>query len=80
MKLLKNKQVYKIVDLSKRWKVIKNHCVFNIKFDGYYRSWLIAKNFSQIKEINFNELFSIVVHYEITCFWLLKIEISIELI
>jgi len=70
MKLLKDRKIYKISDLSKRWKLIKNYWVFNIKFDSYYRSWLIAKIFSQIKEIDFDELFSTVVHYEITYLFL----------
>jgi len=52
------------VDLSKRRKVINNHWVFNIKSDGHYRSWLVAKGFSQIKRIKFDELFSPVVCYE----------------
>ena len=38
--------------------------MFNIKSDGYYRAQLAAKEFSQIKEINFDELFSPVVCYE----------------
>jgi len=70
IKLLKDKKIYKISDLSKRWKLIKNHWVFNIKFDSYYRSWLIAKIFCQIKEIDFDELFSTVVHYETTYLFL----------
>ena len=44
--------------------MIKNYWVFNIKSDGYYRSQLVAKGFSQVKEINFDELFSLVVNYE----------------
>ena len=38
--------------------------MFNIKSYGCYKSQLVAKGFSQIKEINFDELFSLVVHYE----------------
>jgi len=38
--------------------------VFNIKFDGCYRSKLVAKEFFQVKEIDFDELFSLVVCYE----------------
>ena len=44
--------------------------MFNIKFDSHYRSWLIAKGFYQIKEINFDELFSLVVCYGITYLFL----------
>jgi len=38
--------------------------VFNIKPNGRYRSHLVAKGFSQVKGINFDELFSLVVCYE----------------
>jgi len=37
--------------------------VFNIKPDGRYRSRLVAKGFSQVEGINFDELFSPVVHF-----------------
>ena len=58
------------MNLSKERKVIMNHCMFNIKFDGCYRSQLIVKGFSQVEEINFDELFSPVVHYETVCLYL----------
>jgi len=38
--------------------------VFNIKSDGHYRFQLVTKEFSQIKGIDFDELFSPIVHYE----------------
>jgi len=57
--------VYKVVDFSKRRKVIKNHWIFNIKSDGHYKSQLVAKEFSQVKKIDFDELFSLVVCYKI---------------
>ena len=59
LKSLKNRDVYEIVDLPKRRKVVKNHWVFNIKSDGHYRSHLVAKEFSQVKGIDFDELFSL---------------------
>jgi len=68
--LLKNRSIYEVVDLSKKIKVIKNHWVFNIKSDGYYRSWLVAKGFSQVKGIDFDKLFSLVVYYETVCLFL----------
>jgi len=64
LKLLKDRDVYEIVDLPKRRKVVKNCWVFNIKPDGHYQSCLVAKGFSQVEGINFDELFSPVVHYE----------------
>ena len=46
LKLLKDKDVYEIVDLPKERKVVKNHWVFNIKPDSCYQSCLVAKGFS----------------------------------
>jgi len=64
LKSLKDRDVYEIVDLPKKRKAVKNHWVFNIKPDGHYRSCLVAKGFSQVEGINFDELFSPVVRYE----------------
>jgi len=58
------------VDLPKGRKVIKNCWVFNIKSNSHYRSQLVAKEFFQIKEVNFDDLFSPVVYYEIVCLFL----------
>ena len=58
------------MDLLKRRKVIKNCQIFNIKFDNHYKSQLVVKEFSQAKEIDFDELFSLVVCYEILCLFL----------
>ena len=44
--------------------------MFNIKSDGGYRSQLVTKEFSQVKEIDFNELFSSVGCYETACLFL----------
>ena len=44
--------------------------MFNIKSHSCYRSLLVVKEFSQIKEINFDELFSLVVHYETACLFI----------
>jgi len=38
--------------------------VFNIKPDGYYQSRFVAKGFSQVEGIGFDELFSPVVCYK----------------
>jgi len=64
LKSLKDKDVYKIVDLPKGRKAVKNCWVFNIKPNGCYQSRLVAKGFSQVKGIDFDELFSLVVCYE----------------
>ena len=64
LKLLKDRDVYEIVNLPKGKKVVKNCQVFNIKPDSYYRSHLVAKGFSQVEGIDFDELFSPVVCYK----------------
>jgi len=66
LKSLKNRDVYEIVDLPKGRKAVKNRWVFNIKPDGHYQSCLVAKGFSQVESIDFNKLFSLVVHYKTT--------------
>ena len=66
LKSLKDRDIYDVVDLSKERRVVKNHWVCNIKPDGCYQSCLVAKGFSQVKGIDFDELFSPVVHYETT--------------
>jgi len=55
LKSLKDRDVYEIVDLPKRKKAVKNRWVFNIKPDGRYQSHLVAKGFSQVKSIDFDE-------------------------
>ena len=66
LKSLKDRDVYEIVNLPKGRKAVKNCWVFNIKPDGHYRSRLVAKGFSQVKGIDFDELFSPIVYYETT--------------
>jgi len=66
LKSLKDRDIYEIVDLPKRRKVVKNCWVFNIKPDSHYQSHFIAKGFSQVEGINFDELFSPVVCYKTT--------------
>ena len=66
LKLLKDRDVYEIKDLPKERKVVKNCWVFNIKPDSYYQSRFVAKGFSQVKGIDFDELFSSVVCYKTT--------------
>ena len=64
LRALKKRDVYSIVDLPQGRKAIKNRWVFNIKSDGRKRARLVAKGFSQIEGIDFDELFSPVVRYE----------------
>jgi len=64
LKSLKDRGVYDVVDLPKERRAVKNCWVFNIKPDGCYQSHLVAKEFSQVEGIDFDELFSPVVCYE----------------
>ena len=52
------------MELLKGRKLIKNHWVFDRKTDGRKKAHLVAKGFSQIEGIDFNEVFSPVVHFE----------------
>ena len=56
--------IFKLTDLPKGRKVIKNRWVFNIKQDGQKKAHLVAKGFSQMEGIDFNEIFSPVVRFE----------------
>ena len=76
LKSLKNKDVYEIIDLSKRKKTVKNCWVFNIKPDSYYWSRLVAKGFSQVESIDFDKLFSPVVCYK--TMWLFLAIVALE--
>ena len=61
---LRKRGVYELVDLPKGRKAIGNRWVFNTKSDGHLHARLVAQGFSQVKGIDFDELFSPVVRYE----------------
>jgi Reverse transcriptase (RNA-dependent DNA polymerase) len=56
--------VFKLTDLSKGHKIIGCRWVFDIKSDGRKKARLVAQGFLQVEGIDFNELFSPVVHFE----------------
>ena len=57
-------KVFELTDLPKGRQVIKNSWVFDIKQDSQKKACLVAKGFSQVEGIDFNEIFSPVVHFE----------------
>jgi hypothetical protein len=67
LKALQKRSVYELVDLPKGQRTIKNRWVFNEKSDSHLWPRLVGKGFSQVKGIDYNKLFSAVVHYETAC-------------
>ena len=57
-------KIYELVDCSTNHKVIKNQWVFDVKPNGCKCAHLVVKGFSQVEEIDYDKLFSLVVHYE----------------
>ena len=57
-------KVFELVDAPKGHKVISNRWVFDVKPDGRKCARLVAKGFSQIKGIDFDHIFSLVVRFE----------------
>jgi Reverse transcriptase (RNA-dependent DNA polymerase) len=53
--------VFKLTSLPKGHKTIGCRWVFVVKLDGHKKARLVAQGFSQVKGIDFNELFSPVV-------------------
>src|SRR5215813_8861680 len=70
LEALIKRQVFTMSKLPKGCKPIKCHWVFDEKSDGRKRARLVAKGFSQIDGIDYNEIFSPVVRYEPVCFML----------
>jgi reverse transcriptase-like protein len=61
---LLKRDVYDLVDPPPGRRIIKNRWVFDQKTDGRKRARLVAKGFSQVEGIDFNDIFSPVVRYE----------------
>ena len=64
LEALRQRKVYSLVDRPKGRKVIKCRWVFDQKSDGRKRARLVAKGFSQVEGIDYDEMFSPVVRYE----------------
>ena len=64
LEALRQRKVYSLVERPKGRKVIKCRWVFDQKSDGRKRARLVAKGFSQVEGIDYDEIFSPVVRYE----------------
>jgi len=61
---LQEHRVYDLVNPPQSRRVIKNRWVFNQKTDGHKRAQLVAKGFSQVEGIDYDNVFLPVVRYE----------------
>src|SRR5712672_41090 len=61
---LHKNDTWELVDLPPGQKSIKSKWVFKLKADGRYHAHLVAKGFTQIPGIDYDETFSPVAHFE----------------
>jgi hypothetical protein len=64
IKALNDRNVWELVNLPQNRRPIKCRWVYDIKTDGRKRGRLVAKGFSQIPGIDFEETFSPVARFE----------------
>ena len=64
LEALRKRGVFELVPCPKYRKVIKNWWVFDVKPDGRKRARLVAKGFSQVEGLDYDQIFSPVVHFE----------------
>jgi transposase InsO family protein len=64
LETLRKRSVYDLVERPRGRKVIKNRWVFDIKTDGRKRARLVAKGFSQVEGLDYDQVFSPVVRFE----------------
>jgi len=68
--VLRKCKVFELVDCPQDRKVIKNRWVFDDKSDGRKKARLVAKGSSQVKGLDFDQVFSPVVRFETVCLML----------
>ena len=61
---LNRRHIFGLVECPKGRKVIQNHWVFNVKDNGRKRACLVAKGFSQVEGMDYDQVFSPVVCFE----------------
>ena len=64
LEALRRRNVYELVPQPSNRKVIRNRWVFDMKSDGCKHARLVAKGFSQVEGIDFDQVFSPVVRFE----------------
>jgi hypothetical protein len=64
MDMLAKNGTWDLVDLPTGHKAMKSKWVFKRKADGHFCTCLVAKGFTQIQGIDYDETFSPVVHFE----------------
>ena len=64
LNMLHKRKVFELVDHPRDRKVIKNQWVFDVKSDGRKKAHLVVKGFSQVKGLDFDQVFSPVVRFE----------------
>ena len=69
-------KVYELVDPSKGCKIIDNQWVFDVKPNDCKCACLVAKGFSQVKDVDFDTIFSPVVRFETV--WLMLALATLE--
>ena len=60
----RERKVYNLVPHPRGRKVIKNRWVFDVKDDGCKQAHLVAKGFSQVEGLDYDQVFSPVVRFE----------------
>jgi len=64
MDALSKNKTWELVDLPPNRKAVKSKWVFKLKADGRYRARLVAKGFTQIPGIDYDQTFSPVARFE----------------
>ena len=64
MKSMEKREIWDLIELPPNWKPITEKCVFVKKSNGCIKAQFIAKGFTQVFGIDFEETFSPVARFE----------------